>query len=488
MGFIFKEKDNQPVDPKTARHRAVLLSLPFAIVAILALVFLSHDELVSGFRMPRRMATGLLSVIVVCGGLIVLIFGINAKKQALQISAAKDDDENPWLKRKDWAEGRIASSVRKSILLLWIFVAFWCAASAVISLGVLPQQLRQGNHAALIVLVLPIISLVIVVFALDTTRRWRKFNRSLLVMSSVPASLGGVLAGEIQISTRLQPCNGFHLKLSCVRRKTTGASNNLKTGEKILWEDEIWLRANLPQADPNATVLPVFFRLPAGLLESEALPGDGVHWKLEASAELRGPNFHAAFDVPVFQTAGTPASPDNPAAQYQLSLEEICRQIHSPVQVADLAGGGREFVFPAARNPGFASGATVIWAIWTAIILLLIWERALPPMILVFGAIDLLMAVFVADLWFRRSHVAVNSKCLTVQRSWLAFKKERRFSADEIGNITADVGAMVGHAHYHDLNVRLHDGKEFTLAKHLRSKPEADWLVRQMMAARKEPS
>ena len=159
MGFIFKDEDNKPVDPKVVRKRAILLSLPFAIMGILALVFLLHDEIGSGFGMKKQMATGLLSVAVVCGGLIALIFGISAKKQALKASAAKSDDEKPWLKRKDWADGRITSSSRKAVLLLWIFVGFWCVASAVISLVVVPPQLHQGNHAALIALIFPVIGL-----------------------------------------------------------------------------------------------------------------------------------------------------------------------------------------------------------------------------------------------------------------------------------------------------------------------------------------
>ena len=43
MGLIFKETDNKPVDPKVARTRAMLLSLPFALLGIFALVLLLHD-------------------------------------------------------------------------------------------------------------------------------------------------------------------------------------------------------------------------------------------------------------------------------------------------------------------------------------------------------------------------------------------------------------------------------------------------------------
>jgi len=486
MGFIFKDPDNKPVDPKAARTRAILLSLPFTLMGIFALVLLLHDGLHGG--LDRQHAMGLLSAVIVSGGLIALIFGINAKKQALNRSVVQADDEKPWLKRKDWADGRIISSSRKAVLLLWIIVTFWCAASAVISLAVVPQQLHQGNRAALIVLIFPVIGLATIFFALNTTRAWRKFGGAIFEMAAVPAASGGALAGRIQIKTKLQPRHGWYLRLSCVRRATTGAANNRRTSEKILWQDEKWLRAELPQTALNATGIPVFFRLPDNLPESAVSPGDGIYWKLEASAELRGPNFHATFDVPVFKFAEAPVPSDDLTAQYQMSLDEIRQQIRSPIQVNDLPDGGKEFVFPAARNPGFASGATIVCLIWTGIIGLLIWKHAPFPFLFVFSAIDLLMTVFVFDLWFRRSHVLANSKGVIVHRAWFAFKKEHRLPTREINSITSDVGATAGHAVYHDLKIRGRDGNEIVLAKNLSSKPEADWLVRQIIAALKSAS
>jgi len=47
MGFIFKDIDNKPADPKSARNRAMLLSLPFALMGIFALILLAHDGLLA---------------------------------------------------------------------------------------------------------------------------------------------------------------------------------------------------------------------------------------------------------------------------------------------------------------------------------------------------------------------------------------------------------------------------------------------------------
>ena len=163
MGLIFKDADSKPIDPKAARIRAILLSLPFAFMGIFALVLLLHYGLHGG--LDRRHAMGVLSAAAVCGGGIVLIFGVNLKKQALHTSVSSADNEKPWLRRKDWANGRSVMCARKAVLLLWIFVAFWCAASAVISLVVVPQQLRAGQSHRAFRPDFSLISLVIVFFA-----------------------------------------------------------------------------------------------------------------------------------------------------------------------------------------------------------------------------------------------------------------------------------------------------------------------------------
>jgi hypothetical protein len=406
----------------------------------------------------------------------------------MQAGVVKIDDEKPWLKRKDWTDGQIISSSRKAVLLLWIFLAFWCGVSAIISLAVVPQQLHQGNRSALIVLIFPVIGLAMIFFALNMTLAWRKFGRSIFAMATFPAVPGGALQGRIQVKTKLQPQHGWHLRLSCVRRTTTGASNNRHTSEKILWQDEKWLRADLPQTDADATDLPVYFILPDYLPESAILSGDGIHWKLEASAQLRGPDFHAAFDLPVFKLQEAPISSDDPTAQYQVSLDEIRQQIHSHIRVNNLPDGGSEFIFPAARNPGFASGATIVWLVWTGIVTILFWKHAPLLFVFVFGAIDLLMSVYVFDLWFRSSRVVADPKGVTAQKAWFALKKEQQLPISEIKIVSSDIGATVGHAVYHDLKIQTRDGKELILAKNLNCKPEADWVVQQMIAALKCPA
>ncbi|MGA3266658.1 MAG: hypothetical protein ABSE16_07540 [Verrucomicrobiota bacterium] len=485
--WIFKEESSLPPDPKVARTRAILLALPFALLGIGALVMLLHDELGGG--LPRQRAIGTASFIVTCFGFVALILGINAKKMALQASGLKSSTpatpEKPWLQRPDWAAGRVASGSRKSVILLWLFVLIWCGFSGAFTLALVPQAVRHGNHAALIALIFPLVGLGVLAYAINTTLAWRKFGQSIFEMAAVPAAPGGTLEGEIQVPTKLQPLHGLHLRLSCLRRTTTGAGKNRQTTEKILWEDEKWLKPDLPQTGVNATGIPVYFKLPEGQPESTPARGDGIHWRLEASAKLRGPGFHASFDVPVFKLAEPPEVSEDPTAKYQMSLDEIRQQIHSKIQIADLAGGGKELVFPAARNRGFASGAAIVCLVWTGIVALLLWKHAPPLLPIIFGVIDLALLAVSFDLWFRRSRVSIAAGEIKIETAWLVFKRQASLKISDAANFLAELGATAGHSAYLDLKLRMRDGREFTLAKHLSAKPEADWLVREMTAAAK---
>lgn len=482
MGLIFKDQSEVRSDPKSARLRAALLAAPFAVLGIVALVGLIHDGFIVG-GLARKKGFELLGMIAASIGFVALIFGISGKREAIKSAGKKAEvEEKPWLMRKDWAEGRIRSTSRKGVLLLWIFVFFWCFGSAAISMVVVPWQWNLGNRAVLMALVFPVIGVALIAFAFWTTMAWRRFGRTVFDMESVPVAAGGALSGSVRVPGKLRPEHGWHVALSCISRKTTGPANNLRTTERILWRDETWLRRDLPQTLPNQTSIPVFFRLPENKPDSTPATGDGTHWRLEASARLAGPDFHAAFEVPVFKLSEQPDIPENRAAQYQLSLDEIQKEIQSKIQIIDLPES-KEFIFSGGRAPGFATGATACCLIWTAIVVLLVVYRAPIPVPLIFGAMDLMMLYFVFDLWFRRSRVMVSAGTVTIQTIWPGYKKEISVKSGDATRFFTEIGATVGHSVYYDLKLRTRDGKELTLAKTLNHKPEADWLARQLTAA-----
>ncbi len=479
MGFIFKDKDSQPVNPKAARLRVFLLCAPFGLMGVFALVLLVHDGLLGGLN--RQKATGLLSAAVVCGGLMALILGINAKKMAIQaIGKTSDDDRAPWLRRKEWADGRIRNFTRKAVVLVWVIVGLWSLALAVLSLVALPPLLHRSSIGLVLAVLLPVLGLGVLFFTAYTTIAWHRFGRATFQMDHFPAPAGQALSGKIHIPSRLQPELGWQARISCVKRRTTGATNNLQVTEKVLWRDEKWLRPDLPQAMGGETEVPIYFQLPQDLPESSLSAAEGIHWKLEVSATVRGPNFHATFEVPVFKLAENPPSRPDLTQPHGVALDEIRSSLNTRIQATPTQDGGQEFVFPAGRTPGIAAGAGVFCLIWTSITALLIFKHAPLPFVMVFSGLDLLMWVFLLDLCFRRIRVTIHQSGLKMERSWFGIRQKTSFPANRILSIVAEIGATVGHAVYYDLKLQTTDGKGLVLAKNIKHQPEAEWLAASM--------
>ena len=300
MGLIFKDSDNKPVDPAVARKRAILFSLPFAAMGLLALILLLHDGLLGG--VDRKKLFQLLGVVAASVGFVALIFGIVGKKTSLaaQLKLSDQIAEKPWLKRADWAAGKIKSEGiphAKSYLTMGITL---CVIGGIIAILVVPKALRDGNYSALVAIIFPIVGIAFLISVIKKFRAHQLFGDCIFEMTKTPARIGGALEGAIQTSLPLRFENELRLNLFCVRKITAGEGQNRRTEEKILWRDEKIFKsqADLPEARSGRAV-PVKFDLPPGQPQCFERGREAICWRLEM--KIPGANFHATFDVPVFK-------------------------------------------------------------------------------------------------------------------------------------------------------------------------------------------
>jgi hypothetical protein len=197
MSWIFKDEPSTPPDPKAARKRVLLLASPFAVLGTVALVMFLHDELIGG--MPRQKVIATLSFIATCAGFVALIIGINAKKMAMSAASPKsappEAPEKPWLKRADWAAGKIKSAGiphAKSYLTMGIAL---CVLGGLIAVLVVPKALRSGNYSALVAVVFPVVGIVFLTMVVRKFQAHRRFGDCVFEMTAVPAPVGGALEG-----------------------------------------------------------------------------------------------------------------------------------------------------------------------------------------------------------------------------------------------------------------------------------------------------
>ncbi len=310
MSWFFKDEPSAPVDARTARRRATWMSLPFAAMGLLALVLLLHDGLLGG--LDKRKLFQLLGVIAASIGFVALIFGVTAKKSSLagQLqSALSEDSEKPWLKRADWAAGRIKSvgiPHAKSYLFMGIAL---CVLGGLIAVLVVPKALQGGNYSALVALLFPAVGIAFLTTVVRRFLAHRRFGDCHFEMTEVPAPVGGALDGAIQTGLPLTFEKELRLELCCVRKITSGTGQNRRTDEKILWRDEIIFksRVEVPESPSRPGGVPGHFALPPGQPECFERGNEAVCWRLEM--KIPAANFHSTFDVPVFKTADSGAVP-----------------------------------------------------------------------------------------------------------------------------------------------------------------------------------
>ena len=387
----------------------------------------------------------------------------------------------PWLWREDWARGRVLSKARGNMIAAWVFAILWNLVSAPVAYMI--TQPAAKKPVAFLGLVFPIAGVFLLIRAIRQTLEYHVFGKTCFEMTTVPGVIGREMKGAIQARFPHSADHGIHLRLSCVRRITTGSGDSESTNENILWRDDADLSAGQLYPGPAGTSIPVAFRIPWDAQATEKRsPRDEIVWLLEALADVPGVDYHDIFEVPVFRTQQTPAQPE-PELETTFAHHPATRPEVTTVAV-NATANGTEFFFPAARNKGFAaitSGFLLLFAAGTFFL-----SRAHIPIIFALGCgfFSLLLLYITTQMWFGTTRVVVGSGLLSLQDGFLGGGKVQQFSCAEIESITTNISAQQGGATgtaYYDIRMILRSRpKKVTLGRALRDKHEADWLVEEL--------
>jgi len=407
------------------------------------------------------------------------------KRYSSQKQLQAEHPTEPWLWRADWAQGRVQSKTRTNLILAWVFAIFWNLISAPAAIQAVPAAVKQSNPAVYIVLLFPAVGVLLLVQAIRQTIASLEFGKTYFEMASVPGVIGRELKGTIQARFPHSPHHGVHLRLSSVHRVTTNSGNSSSTSETILWRDENDLAPEQLCAGPLGTTIPVAFRIPRGAHPTEKIDSrDEFVWVLEALADVPGVNYHDIFEVPVFETAATPAEAEVAAeapTMFGATARAPMRPEHLTVKVSQGAEG-TEFYFPPARNKALATVTTFFTVAFGGITRVLAGSKAPVLFPIAFGAFSCLIAYFTLQLWLGTSRVVIG-RSLTVKKGILGIGRTREIAVSDIASIEEKMGMQQGGATgtpYYDIVVRMRDGDVETLGSALGSKRETEWVIAEM--------
>ncbi len=289
---------------KSARKKATLMSLPFAAMGFLAFMMFVHDGVLGGLTRDKAIKLG--SVIVVAAGFVVLIFGIVAKRTSLaeQLKESlSEESAKPWLKRPDWAAGRIPSSGIPDAKSHLTMAILFCVMGVIIAGFMVPLAIRTKNFTDLVGLFFPMVGIIILTRVIQKMRASKRFGDCFFEMPSAPASPGGALQGTLRTALPLVPGQKMALAISCLQRTISGVGQHRRANEKILWNEEVSVKTPAGSS-PDRRTIPVLFDLPPNQPQCSLIGNETISWRLEA--KMPQVNFHATFDVPVFNVATEP--------------------------------------------------------------------------------------------------------------------------------------------------------------------------------------
>ena len=390
----------------------------------------------------------------------------------------------PWLWKEEWSEGRIAATGKSQFLLPCIMAVFWNLISTPLLFFLPEEVLQKGNNLALIGLIFPIVGFGLLVWAGRALIRWLKFGDSVFEMSTFPGVIGGQLAGRILTSVNLKPANGFLLGLSSINKVTSGTGDNRSTSERILWQQEQRIEREAAEYDPTRSEIPVRFTIPYSSSPTDSAEADNVFlWRLQVDSDVPGVDFHATFEVPVFQTLESRSQVENEdedrggwATEKVPAIDLSQHGIHLDL----LSTGGQRLTISAARHKGTATMLTLFMALWLGFNYLLIHLEAPIFFPIIWGLFSLLISVGVLDLWFERRTIEVHSDRLQLLGGSFGLSRPREIQRSQIQEIAPIRGMQSGNKLYYRIQITTADDKKYIAATKLENLSLAKALIEKL--------
>jgi hypothetical protein len=411
--------------------------------------------------------------------------GYRSQKREAALRAEHPD--RPWLWRNDWAAGRVRSMGKTTAWFFWGFSILWNLISAPMLLFLPEEIIEQGNYAALLGLLFPLIGIGLIVVAVRKTIQLKKFGDCLFLMERVPGVLGGDVIGTVLIPRGLPVAETLAVRLSCIRRVRRRSGKGTSTDEDAIWQTEQSVVHLSPTGEGAVQGAAVRFRVPYDASPTgEINENTSVIWKIEADAAVPGVDFSTSFEIPVFKTlASSPQVTEERLRSEDVSATAPAIQPgdHTGITVVPSTGGGTEFVLkPRGGLSGTLAGVAV-FLVFAGITVLLSYVGAPFIFPLVFGAVALLIVLLLVFGAFGESRIVVEQGHVSVRNSVFGIMMGRRVPCSSITKISVKGDAKAGKRGYYSVVFTQGDGRSISPLQFLREKRQADWLAEEVRKA-----
>lgn len=402
------------------------------------------------------------------------------RRAAAAAALREQHPDAPWLWRREWAEGVLLDQLAPGALFLFLFALVWNGISIPL-LVVVFRNAQRHDPKILFALLFPAIGVGLIAAAGYQILRRQKYGVSRCRLDRVPVTPGSEFRGEIETRIEETAGHGVVLRLTSIRRTTTGSGKNRSTTEAILWRDEQTVGSAWLARSPVGTRVPFRFTLPADAQPTdERNPSDVFLWRLDVSADVEGIDFAARFELPVFNEGSSPnavrqfAGDDSAAASRS-------PQPDSRITITQEPGGGEQIVVGTRARPADFVGLVLFATVWFGVTALMFKLHAPLFFPLIFALFGISIVLALLDNWVGRSIIRISSSNLSARREWFrGLGLTRTVPLGTLESIASSVAMTSGGGSgtpYYSVDAVLKGGKRMRIAMGIRDRRDAEMIA-----------
>jgi len=351
----------------------------------------------------------------------------------------------PWMRRQDWACGRIRCVGLAKIVVFWVMAVLWNGFTWTWMILIWGDPEEEAVVKVLWFFCL--IGLGLFAWAVRRTWAWLRFGESVLELASVPGVIGGTLEGQIQTGIQTSPTKPIQLALICIRKHSVKRfKRESEITQDIIWQTDRSVAVGRFNRGPRGLAIPLHILIPYGLPNSDNSNVDEqILWQLVVSGDLPGIDFRAEFLVPVFVTANsksewTEEKVDEMVFQerkaYFSSALPRAESWVSPVTTRPTQSGGMEYVFHLDVPLKMAMGLTLLTVLFcVGSVGLYLWLGEMGPFAVLPGVFGLLLLLATVMIWTFKTRVLIEGGLVTVRKSIFGIPRIWRVPFSQISRV-----------------------------------------------------
>ncbi len=201
-------------------------------------------------------------------------------------------------RNKAWASGRIRSSGRALVAVLWTLTVVWNLTLGVAFIKSLSQPDAQLGQK-IVLGFFAVGGLVAAYFAIRATLQRLRFGESWCCITNKAGVIGEKIEGKVLTTREVEAEGDYTIFLECLDLYHTGSGKNRTSKTKIHWQGKQTVASS---GISSRAGIPFSFILPPYPPETGYQLARGtLNWQLRIEAAAKGVKYSAIFVVPVFK-------------------------------------------------------------------------------------------------------------------------------------------------------------------------------------------